>query len=97
VAANRSAGCAAEFVNIGRNVVVALKSGLVETRLTVLVATALPISDQIIALLCSIFPHLRLGKIPTHPMLLYCNSLNRKVSYSLLSIVIHYIRMNMNV
>ena len=41
VAANRSAGCAAEFVNIGRNVVVALKSGPVETGPTILVATAL--------------------------------------------------------
>jgi len=41
MAANRSAGCAANFVNIGRNVVVALKSGPVETGPTILVATAL--------------------------------------------------------
>jgi len=43
VAANRSARhvYAAEFENIGRNVVVASKSGLVETRPNVLVATAL--------------------------------------------------------
>jgi len=41
VAANRSAGRTAEFVNIGRNVVVALKSGPVETGPTVPVATAL--------------------------------------------------------
>ena len=41
VAANWSAGRAAEFVNIGRNVVVALKSGPVETGPTILVAMAL--------------------------------------------------------
>jgi len=41
VAANWFAGSAAKFVNIGRNVVVALKSGPVETGPTVLVATAL--------------------------------------------------------
>jgi len=41
VAANRSAGRTAEFVNIGRNVVVASKSGPVETGPTVLVAMAL--------------------------------------------------------
>ena len=41
VAANWSAGHAAEFNNIGRNVVVVSKSGLVETGPTVLVATAL--------------------------------------------------------
>jgi len=41
VAANRSAGHAAEFVNIGRNVVVASKSGRVETRPTQPVTTAL--------------------------------------------------------
>ena len=41
VAANRSAGRAADFENIGRNVVVALKSGPVETGPTVLVAMAL--------------------------------------------------------
>ena len=40
-AANRSAGRAAEFVNIGRNVVVVLKSDPVETGPTVPVATAL--------------------------------------------------------
>jgi len=34
VAANQSGGCATEFVNIGRNVVVALKSGRVETQPT---------------------------------------------------------------
>ena len=41
MAANRSAGRAAEFVNVGRNVVAALKSGPVETGPTVPVATAL--------------------------------------------------------
>ena len=41
MAANRSAGRAAEFENIGRNVVVASKRGLIETGATVLVATAL--------------------------------------------------------
>ena len=41
MAANWSAGHAAEFKNIGRNVVVVSKSGLVETGPTVLVATAL--------------------------------------------------------
>ena len=41
MAANWSAGRAAEFVNIGRNVLVASKSGPVETGPTVPVATAL--------------------------------------------------------
>ena len=41
VAASRSAGHATEFVNIGRTVVVASKSGPVETGPTALVATAL--------------------------------------------------------
>ena len=41
MAANQSARCTAEFVNIGRNVVVALKSGLVETGPTILVAMTL--------------------------------------------------------
>ena len=41
MAANRSAGRTAEFMNIGRNVVVASKSGPVETGPTVPVATAL--------------------------------------------------------
>ena len=41
MAANWFARNAAEFENIGRNVVVALKSGLVETGPNVLVATAL--------------------------------------------------------
>jgi len=41
VAANQSAGHTAEFMNIGRNVVVALKIGLVETGPTVLVVMAL--------------------------------------------------------
>ena len=41
MAANQSAGHTAEFMSIGRNVVVASKSGPVETRPTVLVATAL--------------------------------------------------------
>ena len=41
MAANRSAGCAAEFENIGRNVAVVSKSGPVETGPTILVATAL--------------------------------------------------------
>jgi len=36
-----SVRCTTEFENIGRNVVVALKSGPVETRPTVLVAVAL--------------------------------------------------------
>ena len=39
--ANQSARCTAKFVNIGRNVVVALNSGPVETGPTILVATAL--------------------------------------------------------
>ena len=41
VSANQSAWCAAKFVNIGRYVVVASKSGPVETGPTILVATAL--------------------------------------------------------
>ena len=41
VAASRSAGCTAEFVNIGRSMVVASKSGRVETRPTRPVTTAL--------------------------------------------------------
>ena len=41
VAANWSARHATEFKNVGRNVVVVLKSGLVETGPTILVATAL--------------------------------------------------------
>ena len=41
MAANRSAGHAAKFENIGRNVVVASKRGLIETGATVLVAMAL--------------------------------------------------------
>ena len=41
VTANRSAGHAAKFVNIGRIVVLVSKSGQVETRPTVLVAMAL--------------------------------------------------------
>jgi len=41
VAANQSAGCATEFENIGRNVVVVLKSGQAETKPTALVAMAL--------------------------------------------------------
>ena len=41
MAASRSAGCAAEFVNIGRYVVVTSKSVPVETGPTILVATAL--------------------------------------------------------
>ena len=41
VAANQPAGRTAKFENIGRNVVVVSKSGLVETRPTILVATAL--------------------------------------------------------
>ena len=41
MAANQSAGHTAEFMNIGRNVVVTLKIGPVETGPTVLVATAL--------------------------------------------------------
>ena len=41
MAASRSAGCAAEFVNIGRYVVVSSKSVPVETGPTILVATAL--------------------------------------------------------
>jgi len=47
MAANRSAGCAAEFENIGRNVVVnvVLRSGPVETGPTTLVATALNLYD----------------------------------------------------
>jgi len=36
IAAKRSAGCTAKFMNIGRNVVVVLKSGPVETGPTVL-------------------------------------------------------------
>jgi len=39
--AKQSAGHAAEFMNIGRNVVVASKSGWVETGPSALVATAL--------------------------------------------------------
>jgi len=46
MAASRSAGCAAEFVNIGRYVVVASKSGPVETGPTILVATALIMSGE---------------------------------------------------
>ena len=42
VAANWSVRCTAEFMNIGRNVIVALKSGPVETGPPILVATALP-------------------------------------------------------
>ena len=49
MAANQSAGRAAEFVNIGRNVVVASKSGPVETGPTVLVAVALYVSYVIYA------------------------------------------------
>jgi len=44
MAANPSAGCAAEFVNTGRNVVVASKSGPVVTGPTVPVATDLKLS-----------------------------------------------------
>jgi len=43
----RSAGRAAEFVNVGRNVVVASKSGPVETVPTVPVATALNYSKRV--------------------------------------------------
>ena len=42
----RSAGCTAEFKNIGRNVVVASKSGPVETGPTIPVATALNVEDH---------------------------------------------------
>ena len=41
MAANRSAGRAAEFENIGRNVVVASERGPIETGPTILVAMAL--------------------------------------------------------
>ena len=41
MAANWSAGCTAEFVNMNRNAVVALKSGPVEMGPTVLVTMAL--------------------------------------------------------
>jgi len=41
MAANQSAGRAAKFVNIGRNVVFASKSGRVESQPTRLVTTAL--------------------------------------------------------
>ena len=44
-AANQSAGCAAEFENIDRNVVVVSKSGPIETGPTILVATALNLYD----------------------------------------------------
>ena len=43
MAVNWSAGCTTNFVNIGKNVIVASKSGPVETVPTVLVAMALHI------------------------------------------------------
>ena len=43
MAANRSAGRTAEFVNIGINVVAASQSGRVETRPTQVVTMALPL------------------------------------------------------
>ena len=51
VAVNRSAGHAVEFENIGRNVIVVSKSGLVETGPTALVAMAMHNSQSLPPLL----------------------------------------------
>ena len=54
MAANRSRGRAAKFMNIGRDVVVASKSGLVETKPIIPMATALLCTCFLASFNCSV-------------------------------------------